>query len=50
LQAGILPLPLSRHVTTSGYRSISDDVIGYRMAGSFVLHLTERFGRRDLTS
>lgn len=44
LQAGTLPLPLSRYVTTAGFRSIPDSVLSYRMAGSFVLHLTERFG------
>lgn len=44
LQGGALPLPLSRYVTTAGFRGISDSVLSYRMAGSFVLHLTERFG------
>lgn len=44
LQAGTLPLPLSRYVTTSGFRAIPDQVLSYRMAGSFMLHLTERFG------
>jgi hypothetical protein len=44
LQAGTLPLPLSRYVTTSGFRGISDQVLSYHMAGSVVLHLTERFG------
>lgn len=44
LDAGVLPLPLSRYATTSGFRGISDQVMSYRMAGSFVLHLTERFG------
>ncbi len=44
LRAGTLPLPLSRYVTTEGFRGIPDQVIGYRMAGSFILHLTERFG------
>jgi hypothetical protein len=44
LQAGALPLPVSRYVTTAGFRGISDSVLSYRMAGSFVLHLTERFG------
>jgi hypothetical protein len=44
LRAGMLPLPLSRYVTTEGFRGISDQVISYRMAGSFVLYLTERFG------
>jgi hypothetical protein len=44
LQAGTLPLPVSRYITTSGFRSISDSVLSYRMAGSFMLHLTERYG------
>jgi hypothetical protein len=44
LQAGSLPQPLSRYVTSSGFRSISDSTMSYRMAGSFVLYLTERFG------
>jgi hypothetical protein len=44
LQAGTLPLPVSRYVTTAGFRGISDQVLSYRMAGSFMLHLTERFG------
>ena len=48
LQTGTLPLPLTRYVTTSGFRGIADQVLSYRMAGSFVLHLTERFGLPDV--
>ena len=44
LAAGTLPLPLSRYVTTEGFRGIRDTAVSYRMAGSFVLYLTERFG------
>ena len=44
LLSASLPLPLGRYVTTSGFRGISDQVLSYRMAGSFVLHLTEQFG------
>ena len=44
LAAGTLPLPLTRYVTTEGFRSIQDSVLSYRMAGSFVLYMTERFG------
>jgi len=44
LRAGELPLPLSLYVTSAGFRGITDDVLSYRMAGSLVLHLTERFG------
>jgi hypothetical protein len=41
---GTLPLPLSRYVTTAGFRALPDDVMSYRMAGSFVLFLEERYG------
>jgi hypothetical protein len=44
LLAGSLPLPLSRAVTTDGFRAIQDSTLSYRMAGSLVLYLTERFG------
>ena len=44
LQAGTLPLPVSRYVTSADFRGITDQVLSYRLAGSFVLHLTERFG------
>ena len=44
LLTGALPLPMSRHVTSAGFRGISDTTLSYRMAGSFVLHMTERFG------
>lgn len=44
LRANSLPLPLSRYVTTSGFRGIPDSTMSYRMAGSFVLYLVERFG------
>lgn len=44
LAGATLPLPLSRYVTTEGFRGIQDSVLSYRMAGSFVLYLTERFG------
>jgi hypothetical protein len=44
LRAGTLPLPVSRYVTTNSFRDISDQVLSYRFAGSFVLHMTERFG------
>lgn len=43
-RAGTLPLPLSRYVTTTGFRGLTDDLVSYRMAGSFVLFLQERFG------
>jgi hypothetical protein len=42
--AGTLPSPLSLYVTTAGFRGITDSVLSYRMAGSFVLFLTDRFG------
>jgi hypothetical protein len=43
-QSGQLVLPLSRVVTTSGFRGISDTVLSYREAGSFVDFLIARFG------
>ncbi|MFN8582643.1 MAG: hypothetical protein U0163_16915 [Gemmatimonadaceae bacterium] len=43
-RGGTLPLPLSRYVTTAGFRGLSDQVMSYRMAGSFVLFLEEQFG------
>jgi hypothetical protein len=44
LSSGVLPRPLLDYVTTNRFRSISDSTMSYRMAGSFVLYLTERFG------
>ena len=44
LRAGVLPLPVSRYATTDGFRDIQDSTMSYRMAGSFVLHMSERFG------
>jgi len=44
LQAGTLPLPVSRYLTSADFRGITDQVLSYRLAGSFVLYLTERFG------
>jgi hypothetical protein len=44
LAAGTLPRPLSSYVTTQGFRAISDTVLSYRMAGSFVLFLTDGYG------
>jgi hypothetical protein len=44
LATGTLPQPLSRYATTAGFRGITDSVLSYRMAGSFVLFLTDRFG------
>ena len=41
---GQLVLPLSRIVTTSGFRAVSDSVLSYREAGSFVAFLIDRFG------
>lgn len=43
-RAGSLPLPLRQYVTTAGFRAITDNVMSYRIAGSFVLYLEERFG------
>jgi hypothetical protein len=44
LRAGTLPLPIRRYVTTNEFRTIPDQVLSYRVAGSFVLFLEERFG------
>lgn len=44
LQSNQLPLPVSRYVTTTEFRTIPDQVLSYRFAGSFVRYLTERFG------
>jgi hypothetical protein len=46
LGRGVLALPLSRYVTTEGFNGITDTVLAYREAGSFVLFLTDRFGLR----
>jgi hypothetical protein len=42
--SGSLPRPLVEYVTTTRFRSIQDSTMSYRMAGSFMLHLTERYG------
>ena len=44
LRAGTLPQPISRYVTSNGFRGIQNQELSYRVAGSFVLHMTERFG------
>ena len=44
LGRGVLALPLSRYVTTEGFNGITDTVMAYREAGSFVLFLTDSFG------
>ena len=45
LRSNLLPLPVSRYATTSEFRGITDQVLSYRYAGSFVRFLTERYGR-----
>lgn len=44
LRASQLPLPLANYVTTTAFRSLQDQVLSYRMAGSFVRFLIERHG------
>jgi hypothetical protein len=44
LRSGTLPLPLASYVTTTGFRGMSDQVLSYRYAGSFVRFLIERYG------
>ncbi|MFN8573064.1 MAG: hypothetical protein U0132_13525 [Gemmatimonadaceae bacterium] len=43
-RAGTLPSPLRLYVTTAGFRGITDQIMSYRMAGSFVLFLQEQYG------
>jgi hypothetical protein len=44
LQLGTLALPLDRVVTTNDFRAMSDDVLSYRQAGSFVRFVTDTYG------
>ena len=44
LRAGQLPLPVANYATTSPCRSIPDQVLSYRYAGSFVRFLIDRYG------
>jgi len=44
LEAGQLVLPLERIVESSAFRAITDDVLSYREAGSFVRFLIDRYG------
>lgn len=44
LRTGSLPQPISRIATSSGFRAIQNQELSYRVAGSFVLHMTDRFG------
>ena len=44
LQAGTLVVPLDRVVTTTTFRAVSDDVMSYREAGSFVRFAIDRYG------
>jgi hypothetical protein len=44
LQLGTLPLPLDRVVATTDFRAISDDVLSYREAGSFMRFLLDTYG------
>ena len=44
LQAGQLPLPLANYVTSASFRGLPDQVLSYRVAGSFVRFLIERHG------
>jgi hypothetical protein len=47
LRGSSLPPPVSRCVTTSGLREISDPAVAYNAGGTFVLHVRERFGLFD---
>jgi hypothetical protein len=44
LQAGTLVLPLDRLVQTNDFRAISDSVLSYREAGSFVRFMMDTYG------
>jgi hypothetical protein len=44
LQFGTLVLPLDRVVTTNDFRGISDDVLSYREAGSFMRFVMDTYG------
>ena len=44
LQLGTLALPLDRVVTTSDFRAISDEVLSYREAGSFMRFVLDTYG------
>jgi hypothetical protein len=44
LRAGSLPQPISGIATSSGFRAVQNQELSYRVAGSFVLHMTQRFG------
>ena len=44
LQSGVLVLPLDRVAPTPNFRAITDDVLSYREAGSFVRFLMDTYG------
>lgn len=44
LDSGELILPLDRIIETNGFRAITDSVLSYREAGSFVRFLIDRYG------
>jgi hypothetical protein len=44
LQFGTLVLPVDRLVTTNDFRAISDDVLSYREAGSFMRFVIDAYG------
>jgi hypothetical protein len=44
LATNLLPRPLANYVTTTPFRAIQDQVLSYRVAGSFVRFLMDRYG------
>ena len=44
LESGQLVLPLDRIVDSAGFRAVTDSVLSYREAGSFVRFLIDRYG------
>ena len=48
LQFGTLVLPLDRAVTTNDFRAISDEVLSYREAGSFMRFALDTYGTNSV--
>jgi len=48
LQFGTLVVPLDRAIQTDTFRAITDQVLSYREAGSFVRFLIDRYGMTDV--
>ena len=44
LQNGTLVVPLDRVITTNDFRAVSDSILSYRQAGSFMRFVLDRYG------